>query len=364
MNAIFKIIILAFLYTTLQANSSDYYQVDEFLKKTNQVQTSENFVKMVQSPPVIIESALNKKVKVMMVYPGNQVSDYWRKSKLSFEKRMAELNISYELTDYFTKPGIEINEQAKYLLEALKSGTDYLIFTLDAKKHARFIERIIANENIKLILQNITTPLKKWGDKQAYIYVGFDHTIGSKYLADYYMKETSGKGKYAVLYGTKGYVSFMRGTKFIEYVSSNSDLELVHEYYTDFNKQKAKLATLNLLKIDNNIEFIYACSTDIALGAIEALKEKNLLGKIKVNGWGGGSSELSAIQRGDLDITVMRMNDDNGVAMAEAVKLDLEGKEKYVPTIFSGDFAVVKKGINQDELEKLKRKAFRYTLDD
>ena len=43
-----------------------------------------------------------------------------------------------------------------------------------------------------------------------------------------------------------------------------------------------------------------------------------------INGWGGGSAELEAIERGDLDVTVMRMNDDTGIAMAEAIKWDLD----------------------------------------
>ncbi len=98
------------------------------------------------------------------------------------------------------------------------------------------------------------------------------------------------------------------------------------------------------MEINKDIKFIYACSTDIALGVIEVLKQRNLLGKIEVNGWGGGgNSELEAIEKGELDITVMRMNDDNGVAMAEAIKLDLENKSSLVPTIYSGDFAVLKK---------------------
>ncbi len=348
----------------LFAKNSEYYQVNEYLKKTNQEQISKNFIKVVQSKAQKINLAQNKKVKIMMVYPGNQISDYWRKSKLSFKKRMDELNIEYELVDFFTKPAIEIHEQSKYLLEALKRDTDYLIFTLDAKKHAKFIERIIAKKNTKLILQNITTPLKKWRDKQAFLYVGFDHTIGSKLLANYYIKETKAKGNYAVLYGSKGYVSFMRGTKFIEYISAKSDLKLIHEYYTDFNKEKAEAATLHLLERNSDIKFIYACSTDIALGAIEALKQKNLLGKILVNGWGGGYAELDAIEKGELDITVMRMNDDNGVAMAEAIKFDILGKEKEIPTIFSGDLKIVKKGIDKEDLQRLKTEAFRYTLDD
>lgn len=363
MNYIITLLLFISTLTSLAANNSNYYQIDEYIKIYNQKSISEKFIKTINEDAKAIKEK-NKKIKIVMVYPGNQISDYWRKSKISFEKRLNELNINYELVDFFTKPVGEIKEQSKQLLSAMKDNTDYLIFTLDARKHARFVERIVSKKTPKLILQNITTPLKKWKDRQPFLYVGFDHVIGSKLLADYYIKQTKGKGKYAVLYGSKGYVSFMRGSKFIDYISKNSNLILAHEYYTNFNKEKAKKATEDLLSIDNDIKFIYACSTDIALGVIEALKEKNLLGKIQVNGWGGGSNELKSIEAGEMNLTVMRMNDDNGVAMAEAVKLDIQGKPREVPTIFSGDFALLKKGIKKEELDKLKKRAFRYTLDD
>lgn len=356
--------LLLFLLTNqLFANDSKYYSIEEFLHKNNQKDRSFNFNKLIQNSSVQIKKS-NKQIKIVMVYPGNQISDYWRKSKISFKKRLDELNINYELVDFFTKPAIEIKEQSKQLLKAIHNNTDYLIFTLDANKHTKFIERIISKEKPKLILQNITTPLRKWQNNQPFLYVGFDHTIGSKILADYYIKETNGIGKYAVLYGSLGYVSKMRGNSFINYVSDNSKLKVVHEYYTDYDVKKAKLATLDLLEIDKDIKFIYACSTDIAFGVLEALKEKKLLGKIQVNGWGGGNSELKAIENSLLDATVMRMNDDNGIAMAEAIKLDLEKKVNKIPTIYSGEFSLVEKGISKERLEKLKNKAFRYTRDD
>ncbi|WP_083568482.1 substrate-binding domain-containing protein [Arcobacter sp. LA11] len=362
-NIYFRFILIVFFSSFLFGNSKDYYQIDEYISYSKQERISENFIKIIQEKSKAITKQ-NQKIKIVMVYPGNQISDYWRKSKLSFEKRMIELNINYELIDFFTKPAVEIKEQSKHLLKAFKQNADYLIFTLDAKKHTKFIERIISKKRTKLILQNITTPLKKWKNRQPFLYVGFDHSTGSKMLADYYIKETKAEGNYAVLYGSKGYVSFMRGVNFIDYISSKSNLKLIHEYYTDFNKQKAKNATLDLLAINSDIKFIYACSTDIALGVIEALKEKDLLGKIKVNGWGGGNSELDAIEKGLMDITVMRMNDDNGVAMAEAIKYDLINKNDEIPTIYSGEFKIVKKGIKKEELEKYKMKAFRYTFDD
>lgn len=363
MRILLSVGLFLFFNLNIFASSSNYYQIDEYIYYSKQQNISDNFIKIIQNDAIPI-STQDKKLKIIMVYPGKQISDYWRKSKISFEKRLSELNIEFELIDFFTKPAIEIKEQSKHLLKALKVNPDYLIFTLDANKHAKFIERIISKKKTKLILQNITTPLKKWKDRQPFLYVGFDHFIGSKLLADYYIDKTKGNGNYAVLYGPKGYVSFMRGTKFINYVSTKSNLKLIHEYYTDFNKEKAKNATFDLLERNPNIKFIYACSTDIALGVVEALKEKNLLGQIEVNGWGGGNSELDAIENKYLDITVMRMNDDNGVAMAEAIKLDISGKESNIPTIYSGEFKLIKKGIKKEELEAFKRKAFRYTLDD
>ena len=363
MKYLFSILLFYISLVSLQASESKYYQIDEYIKTYNQESISKNFIKSIQDNASSLQNK-NKKVKIVMVYPGNQISDYWRKSKLSFQRRLDELNINYELIDFFTKPAIQIKEQSKQLFYAMKDNTDYLIFTLDVRKHAKFVERIISKKSPKLILQNITTPLKIWKGRQPFLYVGFDHYIGSKLIADYYIKQTKGKGKYAILYGSNGYVSYMRGNKFIEYVSKNSDLKVVHEYYTNFNKEKARKATLDLLKIDKDIKFIYACSTDIAFGVIEALKEMNLFGKIKVNGWGGGDKELELIEKNELDLTVMRMNDDNGIAMAEAVKLDIKGQARKVPSIYSGEFVLVKKGIKTKQLVKLRKKAFRYTLND
>ncbi|WP_419771392.1 MAG: substrate-binding domain-containing protein [Candidatus Marinarcus sp.] len=354
---------LFFLFSPhLFAYGKDFFLVDLYLKEhPHQKVISDTFVQVVDSPGVKLSVKQTKPVNIVMVYPGNQISDYWRRSKDSFVKRLDELNIKYSLSNYFTPSDIDMKAQAKKIFSAIKEDTDYIIFTLDANKHARFIQKIILDKKPKIILQNITTPLAKLADKQPFLYVGFDHVIGSKLIADYYIKKSQGQGKYALLYGTEGYVSYMRGDTFIEYVSEHSELKLVSSYYTDFSKEKAMNATREILKSHPDIKFIYACSTDVALGAMEVLKEQNLLGKIAINGWGGGSSELDAITNNMLDVTVMRVNDDNGVAMAEAIKLDLEGKSSEVPTIFSGQFHLVEKGIQKTLLDSYKSRAFRYT---
>lgn len=306
------------------------------------------------TPPV-------QKVKIAIVYPGEQVSDYWRRSIKSFEGRLQELEIPYEISHHFTKGGgRETRRQARLLQEALTQDPDYLVFTLDVYKHKRLIERILAKGRPRLFLQNITTPLTVWEGNQPF-YVGFDHITGTEMVAEYFLKKYGEKGSYGLLYYSQGYISAMRGDTFLNIMRKRHGPRLGASYYTAGSRRKAKAATLSLLKGSPDLHFIYACATDVAFGVVDGLREGGGVGRISVNGWGGGEAELAAIQKGDIEVTVMRMYDDNGVAMAEAIRLELLGRGKEIPTIFSGKFALVTRETTKDELKRLKEKAFRYS---
>lgn len=306
---------------------------------------------------------MRKPVKIAIIYPGVQKSDYWRRSVLSFSARMDELKIDHTIVDSFTRAGtIDADILEQQITESLKDDPDYLIFTLDISRHKELIDRIITLGRPKLILQGITTPLKEWEKNQPFLYVGFSHKLGTEtILAPEFIKRTNGIGNYAILYFTKGFVSEQRGHTFIDYMNNNSDLILKTAYYTDGQYNKAREATENILSEFKNLDFIYACSTDIALAAVEVLEEKGLKEDIIVNGWGGGSEELESIKIGGLDFTVMRINDDNGVAMAEAIKMDLLGEDSKVPTVYSGDLILITQETTTMELDNFKRRAFRYS---
>jgi autoinducer 2-binding protein LuxP len=344
------------------AYTSSYLTMQEFYRlHPEQLETAADFNALVrQKGEPTLNRAQKKAVQIAFIYPGNQVSDYWRRSIQSFTGRMDEIGIKYTVSEYFTKVN-EIRVQEKQLQEALSKDLDYLIYTLNVMKHRKLIERTLARGKPKLILQNITTPLRDWENNQPFLYVGFDHAAGStEYLAKHLIKKTGGKGKYAMLYHSQGYVSEMRGDTFIRYLKDNSSHRLVASYYTDGNRTKSKEATLEILQ-EHDVKFIYACATDTAFGAIDALRQTGKLEQVIINGWGGGSEEIAALQAGDLDYTVMRMNDDNGIAMAEAIRLDLEGNSHMVPTVFSGEFVLVDKKIDKDRLDQLKARAFRYS---
>ena len=354
-------LLFVFSITKLSAELQlqNYWMVDEYFTTfPEQRQLFNAFNQRVQSnsPQQV---SFTKPIKISMVYPGLQVSDYWRRSVASFSARLKEMDVPFEIESLYTKPGVEISLQLQQIRKSLQSDTDYLIFTLDALRHKNLIEQVMAQHRTKVILQNITTPLKAFGQQQPLLYVGFDHSIGSQMLAKKYIEVVENNSKYAILYGTKGYVSKVRGGVFQDIISNSTDMELVASYYVNFDREKAAAATLEIVKTNPDINFIYACSTDIALGVIDALAEKGLTGKVLVNGWGGGSSELEAIQNGFLNFTVMRMNDDNGVAMADAILDDLS--DKAIPTIYSGDIVLVNSLMKKAEIDRLKLNAFRYS---
>ena len=301
----------------------------------------------------------SKPVRIAIIYPGNQSSDYWRRSVSSFEARLIESGLPHKINTYFTKPGSEVRLQAMYIADALQEDPDYLVFTLDALQHSVIIERLIAKGRPKIILQNITTPLKRWQGSQPFLYVGFDHAVGTGVLANEYLSRFNPGGRYAIFYGPRGYVSRMRGGTFKTLMSAQPGMELVAEYYTGFDRQRARDAALQLFDENNDVDFIFSCSTDIALGVIDAIAERELQQQVITNGWGGGRSELDALTQGKLAMTVMRMNDDNGVAMADAILRDQQGRK--TPTIFSGDMHLVTSAMTANDVEELSQQAFRYS---
>ncbi|MCG8636131.1 MAG: substrate-binding domain-containing protein [Desulfobacterales bacterium] len=327
-----------------QGRASEYFTLPEYEQRhPEQVPKAKAFSRMVSLKGVPLPETDRKPVSIAVIYPGMQASDYWHRSIAAFKARMDEIRLNYEISEFFTKPAVDYRIQEQMIRKSLDMNPDYLIFTLDIQRHKRIIQRIITRRSPKVILQNITTPLRAWEGKQPFLYVGFDHILGTRKIARYFLEKTEGRGSYGLLYFSRGYVSVMRGDSFSESLKDYPDLRQAAAYYTDGNRDRARNASLEILNTFPDIDFLYACSTDVALGAIDALKQTPGTDHIMVNGWGGGSGELEAVMAGDMDVTVMRINDDNGVAMAEAVRLDTEGRADEVPQVFSGEFALVEK---------------------
>ena len=298
-------------------------------------------------------------LRIAVIYPGMQVSDYWRRSVSVLGARLNELGVPYALDTHFSGPdAADVDVQLAQLRRALGGDPDYLIYTVASPTQRALVERVLMRGRPRVILQNLTTPLRAWAGMQPLLYVGFDHAEGSRMLAAH-LRAQGVSGDYVVLMPDRELLGKMRGETFIAAVDGEA-LHLRGVYLTGLNMARARAAAADALQRHPGLRLIYAAATDIALGAAEAAATHGE-GRPLINGWGGGSSELQALREGRIDFTVMRINDDNGVAMAEAIALDAQGRAAEVPTVYAGRLAVVARDSAEDVVDALVARAFRYS---
>jgi autoinducer 2-binding protein LuxP len=300
-------------------------------------------------------------VHIAIVTSRTEYSEHWRRSIAALRARLGELQVPFTIAERKAPQDRDMRRQTHMVLDALASDPDYLIFMLDSFRQRSLIERLVSRSRPKVILQNITTPVREWGKAQPFLYVGFDHEEGTRLLIDHYVESRPEHERFAIFYGEPGFVSRARGETFRTAMLKRTDKTLAATYFVGFDREKARTAALSLLGRDDRIGFIYACSTEIALGVSEAIEQLGLVGKVATNGWGGGSEELELIARGRLTATAMRMDDDSGVAIAEAIALDQSGRRAEVPPVYAGTFALVTSKDPRQRIEQLKRRAYRYS---
>ncbi|MDX1465274.1 MAG: hypothetical protein R3215_06185, partial [Halomonas sp.] len=117
---------------------NEYIRVEDHVARhPEQRALMAQFAERVREPAVPLATSPETPVRIAVVYPGLQTSDYWRRSLVSFESRLARLDIPYQLKAFFSRPSVDVDLQAKQLAEALAWAPDYLVFTLDALPHKR-----------------------------------------------------------------------------------------------------------------------------------------------------------------------------------------------------------------------------------
>ncbi|MDX9699929.1 MAG: hypothetical protein RBT55_10120 [Rhodocyclaceae bacterium] len=339
-----------------------FWPLVEYLRAhPGQEALSARLARRVAEPARPVTPRLERPLRIAVVYPGVQISDYWWRSLSVLRARLDELDLPYQLDTYLSGPGVNaVDQQLDQVRQALESDPDYLIYTLSTAAQKAIVERLLARGRPRVILQNITTPVRDWAGMQPLLYVGFDHAQGSRLLAAE-LRGSNEAGGYAMLLPDRALLGRMRGDPLVEALNG-SRLQLREVYVTGFDAQRIEAATRDALTRHADLRLLVATTTDLALGALRvrdepAYRRRSLL----VSAWGGGEAELAALMQGRLDLTVMRHNDDNGVAMAEAIALDAQGRSHEVPTVFAGGLSVLTRETARETLRALAAHAFRYS---
>ncbi len=306
--------------------------------------------------------AQEKPVEIALIYPSADTSDFWARNFLALTKRLDELGITYNTTEFASRQ-IEHSLQSTYANQVLQDGDlyDYVIFgPSELAIQADNIDKLAGSDQFGTYVWAFHTPLKDLKN-QPDVWFDFSSAAGALVMCDYMLERLGSDVTMAMNRGIPGITDDQRSGDFKDCVMEKGDWKVAYEHYGEYQREGGYEGTSLILQAYPEATIIHNANTAMAMGSVEAQvavgKEKDIFS----TGWGGTGLELDAIRRGELDATPMRMGDDVGAATAEAIKADLENRSGDLPLVFLGRITVAHDQLAAAELDALQQEAFRFS---
>jgi len=164
--------------------------------------------------------------------------------------------------------------------------------------------------------------------KQWVVFMTHDDVTNAYIAAKALFDSIGGKGNVLELYGVQGNDASAKRTEGLKRaLAEYPNIRLLDTQVGNFSGPEAQTVTENWLTkyqaSNTQIDAIFSAGDTMAIGAIEALKQKGLAGKVKVSGIDGISAALDAVKDGTMVCTVYYdgyLTGGYGVAYAYAAK--------------------------------------------
>jgi len=319
----------------------------------------DRFMEGVRADAVPMSTAPDAPIRIAIMFPSLETSDAWARLNISLQARLKELNVPFEITEFMIRPD-EHERQSTQFEQVISGNFDYAVVgPSEYQVQKGSLERLAADT--PTLVMNVVNPFVDTlgTDRQPLTHVGFDHTVGAEELCKWAIEETGGEGKFALLHYVPGLIDTQRSQYFADCVQENSNMELVAGFEANGDRELAFTGANAILSRHPDIKMLHSGSTAVALGALAAATERGVLDDLIINGWGGGADELASIIDGGLKVTAFRVNDDWGVAVAEAIRSHLEGED--VPLVLAATIKTIDYRMSADEIGAETDYAFRYS---
>ena len=320
------------------------------------------FQDTVSSSPVPTEVELEKPIKIAIIYPSADISDFWVRNFVALTKRLTDLKIPFEV-DQFTSRQIEHSLQTHYTEQVLKNANsyDFVIFgPSELSIQANNIQSLSKSELFKTFIWAFHTPDQEWS-YQPDGWFDFSSAMGARVLCQHVINHLGTEVNFAANRGIPGITDTLRSQGFIDCVEENGNWSNMYEHFGQYQKLGGADGAKLVLQNFPEVKMLHNANTAMTMGALDTLTNAGKHSDIYLTGWGGTAKEIDKIRTQELDATPMRVSDDLGVATAEAMKYFVEKREKAVPLIYLGRISVVHSGMSEEELAKLTQEAFRYS---
>ncbi|WP_273391610.1 sugar ABC transporter substrate-binding protein [Actinobacillus porcinus] len=173
-------------------------------------------------------------------------------------------------------------------------------------------------------------------------YVGVDNFLGGYLAAKNLVQAIGGKGNVAILEGIPGVDNGeQRKAGALKAFSEAPEIKIVASQSAYWETEQALNVTSNILTANPNIKGIFAANDNMAIGAVTAVENANLTGKVLVTGYDGIPLAIEYVKQGKLQNTIDQLPKKQ-VATAIEFALKQLNKES-IPDVFYVDPVVVDK---------------------
>ena len=171
-------------------------------------------------------------------------------------------------------------------------------------------------------------------------YVGSDSLFAGTVEMEALAKLVNGKGNVVILQGDPANEAAVLRTKGCnDVVAKNPGMKVTKTQAGNWYRDKGLSIMENWIQTGEKIDVVCANNDEMALGAIQALKNAKLLDKVVVGGVDATADALAAMKAGDLEVTVFQdAKGQGGGGIDAAVKL---AKGEKVPDLIDIPYQLV-----------------------
>jgi inositol transport system substrate-binding protein len=238
-----------------------------------------------------------KTLKVGVSFPI--LDQFLQKVADGMKARAAEDGVELNIVAAQEKTDVQLGQVENFI----SSKVDAIIVIPVDTDAAGPMTQKVTTANIPLVYVN-----RRPSDLPATVpYVGSDSLYAGTVEMEALAKLVNGKGNVGILIGdpaNEAAIQRTQGCK--DVVAKNPGMKVTKEQAGNWYRDKGLSITENWLQSGEQIDVICANNDEMALGAVQALKNAGKLDKVVVGGVDATSDALAAMQAGSLEVTVFQ----------------------------------------------------------
>lgn len=287
------------------------------------------------------------------VIPKGTTHIYWKSVEAGAKKAAAELDV--KLTFIGPQREDDRSQQIDLVTNQALQNDAIVLAPLDAVA-LRDTAKTVADKGKPVVI--IDSGL---ADSAGFItsYVATDNREGGRIAARHISELLSGKGKVAVLRYMQGSASTeQREEGFLEEIKKSPGIEVVSsEQFTGATASQAQDVATNLLtrlaEGDGlSIQGLFCSNQTNTYGMLQALRGKNLAGKVKFVGFDCDATFIDALKKGEMNGTILQDPVNMGYLGVKTAIAKLKG-EKVEATIDTGATLVTMANMDESKTAAL-----------